>query len=113
MHEALAFDQMADTGFLGELLVQRRRIDQQRAQRLRRGRDPGFGPAGAQILDQPGQRLGQVAPADRQRPQRVHQEFRYFLPHARLGRRNHRMGRQPAGIAVARRLFAARRCGFD
>ncbi len=113
VHEPLAFDQMADPRLVGELPVQGRRIEQQRAQGARRRLHPRFGPAGKQISREPGQHFWQIAPAHRQRTQRVSQHLRHFFPGARLGRWNHRMRRQPAGIAVARRLFAAGRRRFD
>ncbi len=106
VHHAVALDQLGHARFFRELLVQQRRVLQQIAQRKRRLLDPCLGPAREQILDQPGQRLRQVRPADRERAERVHQITRHLLPEARLGRRNHRMGGEPAGIAVARRLFA-------
>ncbi|MEY9358827.1 hypothetical protein ABH994_001548 [Bradyrhizobium yuanmingense] len=107
VHHAVALDQLGDAGFFRERPVQQRRVLQEIAQRERRGLDPRRGPARQQILDQPGQRLRQVRPADRERAERVQEIARHLPPDAGLGRRDHRMRRQPPGIAVARRLFAA------
>ena len=113
MQHAAPLDQTANVGFVRELLVQRRRVLQEIAQGARRVLHPGFGPAREQIADQPGQGLGQIRPAHRERPQRVHQIGGDFLPGAWFGRRNHRMRRQPAGVAIACRLRAAGLTGID
>ena len=106
MHHAVAFDQLRHARLFRELPVQQWRVLQEIAQREGRFLDPRLGPAREQIFDQPGQRLRQIRPADREWPERVHQIARHLLPDARLGRRDHRMRRQPAGIAIARRLLA-------
>lgn len=83
-------------------------IGHQRAQRTRGAADTIAAGAG-QIAQQPGRQARQIAPADRERSQRVHQITRHLLPHARFHRRYHRMRRQPAGIAIAGRFLAGDR----
>ena len=111
---ALAGDQLADAGFLGQLAVQRRRIRQQRLQRPRRcaATFAAVEPA-CQEAPQPGQQARQIGPADRQRTQRIHQIARDLLPQPRRRHRNDRTGIEQRAVAVAGRLLAARAAGFD
>ena len=72
-----------------------------------------LGPTGGQIPQQPGRRLRQIPPSDRERAERIRQITRQLAPGAWPGRRDDRHGREPAAVAITGRLLAAGIAGFD
>ena len=107
LQQAVLDDQLGHAGFGGQRLVQCRCAGQQQSQATGRGQHRILGPAGAQVAQQPGHRPWQVGGADRERSERIHDVAGQLPPDPRRGRRNDGVRRQPAGIAVAGRLFAA------
>jgi hypothetical protein len=79
-------DHMGDSRRLGQRPIGIAAAQRQFAQRDGAGLDPG-GPAGGDEAQQPGGDSGQIAPADRQRPQRIAQHARDAPEDARHGHR--------------------------
>ena len=109
VQHALVRQQMAGPGALRQILVQQRRALQQATQRVGGAPHLGLRAGRFQIAPQPGQGAWQVGPAQRQRPQWVHQPARHLAPNARAGGRQDGVRRQPTRVAVAGGLFAAGR----
>jgi hypothetical protein len=107
------FDELRHAGLGRELRMQRGRVHQQGAQRLGGALHTRLGPARGQVAHQPRQRARQMAPAHRERPQRIGQPARHLAPGAGERGRHHRMRGEPACVAVARRLRATGRLGLQ
>ncbi len=93
--------------------MQLRCVKHEGSQRTRRRRHPRLGGTCAQEPRQPWQQPRQVAPTDRERPQRIRKPARNLPPDARRRHRNDGAGIEQRAVAIARCLFATRFAGLQ